>query len=73
MNTKEMQIVHVINSKGEHITIPFVDADTINEDTQSLNGYKFDLEWYLSHGYKKFDDITKQIEGKYYETSSCNK
>lgn len=65
MDTKELQIIHVVNSKGEHLTIPFVDADSVNKDTKSMNDeYKFDLEWYLSHGYKTFDEITRQIENK---------
>lgn len=58
MDSKEIKILHVIDNSGNHIT---VDTDTLKDNSQSAK-YTFDLEWYLNHGYKKFDDIVNNIE-----------
>jgi len=29
------------------------------------NDYNIDVDWYLSHGYMKWEDAIKEIEGSY--------
>lgn len=63
MDSKEMKILHVIDEAGKHITIPVVNNEFKNESSNiDMSKYKFDLDWYLSHGYKLLDDIIKNIE-----------
>ncbi len=64
----ERGIIHVINKKGERKAIPYRDPlknnDPVNEYINSE--FFIDIDWYLNHGYTKFEDAIKEIEGEYY-------
>ncbi|MCF0126691.1 MAG: hypothetical protein HUJ68_13245 [Clostridia bacterium] len=57
-------VVHLINEKGEKITMSMREYNSnfirLNE---SINGgLHHDVDWYLSHGYKKSEDVWNMIE-----------
>ena len=57
----EKDILHVINSKGEHLTIPFIENPMANEDISE--SYTIDDEWYRTHGYVSKEEHQKHIKG----------
>jgi hypothetical protein len=57
-----MRRIHLINEDGNK---KVVDSDMLNEMIN--NDYNIDVNWYLSHGYMKFEDVTKEIEYSYYD------
>ena len=61
MDSKEKEILHIITKSGVRKTIPFPDQNSINESNIDEE-YDVDIDWYLNHGYKKWDDAIKEIE-----------
>ncbi len=62
----DVKIVHLINTKGERLHIRFsesVHLEHLIKEGKS-EAYYADLEWYLSHGYSKLEDIRKRIESQ---------
>lgn len=49
---------HVINSKGEHITIP----DNSMDNPSQAEDYQLDVEWYQNHGYVTLEQHNMKIE-----------
>lgn len=49
--------LHLINEDGN---TKVVDSDQLNENT-NIN-YQIDVDWYLSHGYSKVEDMFLEIE-----------
>ena len=52
-----MRKLHLINATGKKI----VDSDQLYVSTN--NDYQLDVDWYLSHGYSKAEDMFHEIEG----------
>lgn len=52
--------VHLINDNGEK---KVVDSKCLNESVN--DNFHIDVEWYLSNGYSKAEDMFKEIEGEY--------
>ncbi len=59
MSIIEKDVIHVINSKGEHLTIPFVEKPKANEEI--YKSYTIDDEWYRTHGYVSREEHQKII------------
>ena len=54
--------LHITNEDGHK---KVVDSNQLNESTSK--NYLIDVDWYLSHGYSKAEDMFQEIEGSYYD------
>lgn len=54
-----MRNLHLINEDGNK---KVVDSNQLNEST-NIN-CQIDVDWYLSHGYSKAEDMFREIENK---------
>lgn len=55
------RVLHVINQKGEHLTIPF-NINNSSSDTGKTK-YKLDVEWYRNNGHCTLDDLEEKLRG----------
>lgn len=55
------RVLHAINQKGEHLTIPF-NTNNSSSDIGEFK-YKLDVEWYRNNGYCTLDDLKEKLRG----------
>lgn len=57
-----MKKLHLINDKGEQVSMPWNKLKTINEDKSTHDKYMHDVDWYLNNGYSSIDDVINELE-----------
>lgn len=56
-------IHHLIDEDGNRVVMTSVEFNRhkeLNESKSEKRKLKFDMEWYLSHGYHTFDEVFKK-------------
>ena len=57
--------VVLINAKGDRKIVKSSGYENrVNEATGELKGYRYDIDWYLSHGFIEAKRMFDEIEGK---------